>query len=276
MAVLFHLGGCERSERQCSFQLGALFLLALITVFFLSATAYSAQVTIAWNPSTDPSTIGYKVYYGNQSRNYPWVIDAGANLSHTVTGLSSSQAYYFAVTAYTKDAESGFSQELVCCFISATAPTNGQITPVGTTTLASGSSQMFSIAPNAGYQISDVLIDGVSIGAVSQYTFSNLSVCHTIAANFTSMTGNYTITASTQGSGSTIPSGTLSVASGTNQSFSIIPAAQFQISDVKVDNTSVGAVSSYTFASVTANHSIVATFAPLSNYTLSATAQGGG
>src|SRR5208337_4591964 len=150
-----------------SFQLGALFMLALISVFFLSATAYSAQVTIAWNPSTDSSTIGYKVYYGNQSGDYSSVADAGANLSYTFTGLSASLPYYFAVTAYTEAAQSGFSPELVCYFVTASTPTNGQITPAGTTPLARGSSRTVSIVPNAGYQISDVLIDGVSVGAVS-------------------------------------------------------------------------------------------------------------
>ena len=42
--------------------------------------------------------------------------------------------------------------------------------------------------------------------------------------------------------------------------FIILPAVHHQISDVKVDNTSIGPVSSYTFTDVTANHTISATF----------------
>jgi hypothetical protein len=278
MASVFHTGGCERAER-CCFQLGAAFILALISVFSLCATAYPAQVMIAWNQSTDSSVVGYKVYYGTQSRNYSSVIDAGANLSSTVSGLSASQAYYFAVTAYTSVAESGFSQELICDFVTAAIPANGQITPTGTIASSSGSSETFSIVPNAGYKISGVLIDGVSVGAVSQYTFSNLNGCHTIAANFSSSGSgtNYTISASTQGSGSISPSGTVSVASGTNQTFTITPAANYQISNVQVDNVSAGAVNTYTFSNVTANHTISATFAATTtSYTITATAGSNG
>ena len=276
MASVFRLGGCERSERQCSFRLSVLFLLALVSVFFLSVTAYSAQVPIAWNPSTDPSIIGYKVYYGNQSGDYSSVIDVGASSSYTVTGLSASLAYYFAITAYTENAQSGFSPELICYFVTASTPANGQITPAGTLPLASGSSQTFSIVPDTGYQISDVLIDGVSIGAVSQYTLSHLSGCHTIAANFTPAAAGYSITSGTRGSGSISPSGTVSVAPGTNQSFTITPAAHCQICDVEVDNASIGPVSSYTFPSVTANHTITATFASHDRLHIRSTAQGRG
>ncbi|MFZ0928751.1 MAG: CARDB domain-containing protein [Syntrophobacteraceae bacterium] len=274
MASVFHIGGCERS-RLHSFQLRAGIVLALLLVFFLSATAYSAQLTIAWSRSTDPAVIGYKVYYGNQSRNYPWVINAGANLSYTITGLSASKAYYFALTAYTANAESGFSPELICYFITAATPANGQIAPAGATASASGSSQTFSIDPNAGYQISEVLVDGVSVGAASQYTFSNVSACHTISANFASVTANYTISASTQGSGSISPSGTVSVPARTNRAFTMTPAANYRISDVQVDNVSVGAVSSYTFTNVKANHTIAATFA-LDTFTITPAAGGDG
>lgn len=276
MALLFHLGGCERSKRHCSFQLEALFLLALISVFFLSATAYSAQVSIGWNPSADPSTIGYKVYYGNQSGDYSWVVDAGTGHGYTVTGLSASLPWYFAVTAYTANAQSGFSPELICYFVTASTLSNGQITPAGATPLASGGSRTFSIVPDAGYEISDVLIDGVSVGAVSQYTLSNVSACHTIVANFTSLTTNPSITTSTLGSGSISPSGTVGVAAGTNQSFTITPAAHYQISDVVVDNASIGPVSSYAFDNVTANHTIAATFVSHNKFHIRSTARGSG
>ncbi|MGA2403216.1 MAG: hypothetical protein ABSG91_16160 [Syntrophobacteraceae bacterium] len=249
---------------------------SLFLLLYSSPDASAAQAQLAWNQSTVPSIIGYKVYYGTHSRNYPFVIDAGANLSYTVTGLSGSLAYYFAVTAYTKDTESGFSQELICYLITAATSPSGQITPAGTTALTRGGSQTYSIVPNPGYKISDVLLDGVSIGPVSQYTFSNLSACHTIAANFTSLAANYTISASTQGSGSISPSGTVSISPGTSRTFTITPAANYKISDVKVDNASVGALSSYTFTKVAANHTIAATFSPISTCTISATVQGSG
>ena len=73
-----------------------------------------------------------------------------------------------------------------------------------------------------------------------------------------------------QGSGSISPSGRVKVVSGTNQAFTITPAANYQISGVKVDGKSIGAVSSYTFTNVTANHTIAATFAAVKSSTSNA------
>ncbi|MDD5142911.1 hypothetical protein [Methanoregula sp.] len=47
-----------------------------------------------------------------------------------------------------------------------------------------GESRTFTITPNSGYKIEDVLVDGVSQGAISSYTFSNVRADHTIWATF--------------------------------------------------------------------------------------------
>ena len=70
----------------------------------------------------------------------------------------------------------------------------------------------------------------------------------------------HTITAGAGEGGTINPSGEVVVNEGANQTFSITANEGYQISDVAVDNTSVGAVSSYTFTNVTANHTIHATF----------------
>jgi len=51
-----------------------------------------------------------------------------------------------------------------------------------------GQSQHFTITPDFGYQINDVLIDGVSVGAVPEYTFENVLADHTITASFSALT----------------------------------------------------------------------------------------
>ncbi len=68
--------------------------------------------------------------------------------------------------------------------ITASAGTGGSISSVGTTYVAYNGSQQFNIAPDANYRILDVLADGVSAGAVSSYTFSNVTSDYTIAASF--------------------------------------------------------------------------------------------
>ncbi|OGL30841.1 hypothetical protein A3F37_00125 [Candidatus Saccharibacteria bacterium RIFCSPHIGHO2_12_FULL_41_12] len=68
--------------------------------------------------------------------------------------------------------------------LTSTAGANGSITPNGVTTKNDGSSQTYTITPGATYHIDDVLVDGVSAGAVSTYTFSNVSANHTISVTF--------------------------------------------------------------------------------------------
>ena len=68
--------------------------------------------------------------------------------------------------------------------ITATAGTGGTISPSGTVSVISGGSQTFVIAPGAGYQIASVTVDGVNQGAISSYSFTNVTVAHTISVSF--------------------------------------------------------------------------------------------
>jgi PKD repeat protein/C1A family cysteine protease len=163
--------------------------------------------------------------------------------------------------------------------ISATAGSGGRMIPNGTVTVLTGGNQTFTITPDSGYIISDVLVDRGSVGAVSSYTFPNVTANHTISALFSSVpVANYTITATAGSGGRIIPNGTAVVPSGRSQTFNIVPDSGYIISDVVVDSGSVGGVSSYTFPNVTANHAIFAAFssAPVVNYTINATAGSGG
>ena len=68
--------------------------------------------------------------------------------------------------------------------IRATAGAGGHITPSGDVSVRAGANQTFTITPNRGYAVSDVKIDGRSIGAVRSYTFENISASHTIEVQF--------------------------------------------------------------------------------------------
>jgi len=86
--------------------------------FFFSILSFplfthAAQVTLAWDASTDPSIAGYKVYYGASSRSYQVVIDVGNITTYTISNLQSGSPYYFATTDYnTSGLESGYSNEV--------------------------------------------------------------------------------------------------------------------------------------------------------------------
>lgn len=68
--------------------------------------------------------------------------------------------------------------------IEATAGAGGSISPSGSVSVREGGDQTFTITPDKGYAVSNVKIDGKSIGAVKSYTFANVSKTHTIEVIF--------------------------------------------------------------------------------------------
>ena len=65
--------------------------------------------------------------------------------------------------------------------ITASTDGNGSISPAGAVAVAPGGSSTFTLTAGSGYYLSDVLVDGVSVGPVASYTFTNVTVNHTIA-----------------------------------------------------------------------------------------------
>ncbi len=78
-----------------------------------SSIGYSAQVSLAWDPNTDPDLAGYALYYGTSSGSYSSSLSLGNVTTYTVTNLSDGVPYYFALTARnTAGLESGYSNEV--------------------------------------------------------------------------------------------------------------------------------------------------------------------
>jgi G8 domain-containing protein len=68
--------------------------------------------------------------------------------------------------------------------ILASAGTGGSISPSGSVIVLDGGDQAFTITPDGGYVIADVVVDGVSQGPVPGYTFTAVHAGHTINATF--------------------------------------------------------------------------------------------
>ncbi len=78
-----------------------------------SSIGFSAEVTLAWDPNTEPDLAGYKIYIGVQSRQYSWIQDAGNRTQATVENLDNNIKYFLSITAYnTQGIESGVSNEI--------------------------------------------------------------------------------------------------------------------------------------------------------------------
>ena len=170
------------------------------------------------------------------------------------------------------------SQNIVVYFaaneyvVTATTHNGGIITPAGATTYTYGSMPVYTITPNAGYHISNVKVNGVSVGAVTTYTFPAITADQTIEAEFAANIYTVTVNPVTNG---TITGPAASYSYGATPTYTITPATGYYIVDVTVDGQSVGAVSTYTFAPIAGNHTIGATFAQLT-YTINAIAGNGG
>jgi len=68
--------------------------------------------------------------------------------------------------------------------ITASAGSNGSVTPSGSARWPTEAVRPFAINANTGYHVADVLVDGSSVGAVTTYTFNNVTADHTISASF--------------------------------------------------------------------------------------------
>ncbi|MCK9592603.1 MAG: PKD domain-containing protein, partial [Methanoregula sp.] len=65
-----------------------------------------------------------------------------------------------------------------------TAGSGGSISPGSIVNVPIGESQTFSVTPNVGYEINTVFVDGISRGAISNYTFTNVQATSTINVTF--------------------------------------------------------------------------------------------
>lgn len=91
--------------------------------------------------------------------------------------------------------------------ITATPAAGGTIAPLGEVKVVKGTDQTFTITPAEGFFLSDVRVDGVSQGAVTPFTFTDVTTAHTIEPVFLAgLPTTATVTLATQG---TLPGGSL-------------------------------------------------------------------
>ena len=166
--------------------------------------------------------------------------------------------------------------------ITSSADSNSTLSPSDNVVVNANFSQTFTYSANNGYNISSVVVDGSSVPITGSYAFNDVQANHTISvASTQNVVSSYAIndappehtvpaelaiktvniTASAEANGAINPSGSVYVNYGRNQSFTITATADYHVFDVIVDNVSQGAVSSYAFTDVQADHMITVNFA---------------
>ena len=140
---------------------------------------------------------------GGYAKDATVTIDAGTRSGYTFDGWTSADGVTFAdknrtqttftmpdkavtVTANWKknSGGGGGGSSYDYYTITASAGTGGSISPSGSVSVREDTDKTFTITPDSGYHISDVLVDGKSVGAVTSYTFEDVQKKHTIEAVF--------------------------------------------------------------------------------------------
>jgi hypothetical protein len=272
-----------------------LFILLAAIIFLNASDLFAGSATLSWDPPTTnedgtPLTdlAGYKIYYGTSSGNYSQSVDVGKVTTFTAGNLTEGVTYYFAATAYDISAnESKYSNE-----VSKTIPLSQYTITVNKVGTGTGTVTSSPAGISCGPDCSEIYTAGITVTLMASSDTSStfggwsgggctgtgtcsvtMNAEKTVTATFTLKT--YTITASAGTGGSISPSGNVSVSHGSSQTFSITPNTNYHIADVLIDGNSAGAVTTYSFGNVTANHTISASFAQ-NSYTLSVTKTGTG
>jgi len=183
-----------------------------VTVTIVSDNANLSSLSVngySLSPSFNASTTNYNVTVPNSVTSA--TISATAADSHaTVSGIGSKSLNVgqnsFPVVVTAEDgSEKTYTivitrEDIVSYTITASAGSNGTISPSGSVPVSQGSSQEFTFTPNTGYEIDQVLVDNVNnSSAVSSgsYTFSNVTANHTISVSFKAK--SYSLTFDAQG-----------------------------------------------------------------------------
>lgn len=186
---------------------------------------------------------------------------------HNSYTLNSNRAFFLNATTYLAGATS------------APVPVVGIVSPAANPTITAGGAVTFqgsaSISDGSTLSYGWAFGDGgtaTALGPVSHtyptagtYTAtftatSNQGQSASATRTITVNAASFTLTASAGPGGTISPAGTVSVANGGSQTFTISPAAGYVISSVTVDGVNQGALGTYTFSNVTANHTLAAAF----------------
>jgi len=148
------------------------------------ATSADPQAGIPVNFLVDGNPVGMQLTDSNGIAILDWGIQPAGTYAveaNIATGcLSSGTTYVNVVNNFT---------------ITASAGSNGEISPSGSQTVSAGGDLYFTVTPDLGYHIADVKVDGLSVGAFPSYSFTNVIANHTIAASFALDTYALTVTA---------------------------------------------------------------------------------
>ena len=161
-----------------------------------------------------------------------------------------------------EDVELEAVYEITSYTVKASAGEGGTITPSGDVLVAHGNSAVFTITPEKGYHVKEVLADNKAVTLTdNQYTFTDVKEPHTISASFEKDITTVTISASAGEGGNISPSGEVAAEIGSSVEFTVTPDDGYHVKEVLADDAVVSLTDGkYVFNEVKESHTIYASF----------------
>jgi len=241
-------------------------------------------VTIELSP--DPRVTSHTLFLINIEDGSEVSFDIGMNTQYQISKNYITPNTEYAVTALASGMVGTEQQDSIRCapfrfkvivdppeiftITASVRGSGGTINPTGVVEVESGQNQTFIITPIAGYENIDIYIDGVSIGAGDEFTFTNVTADHTIEVEFAPVLVKHFINVSHTSDGIVEPSGMVQVTHGDDITFTFTPDPDRYVYDVLVDGVFAGpdaiVDASYTFTNVTEDHALHVEFSVLSPF----------
>jgi len=222
------------------------------------ANQHSILATAGPNGSISPS--GSVIVAHGASQAFSFTPDANYEIADvTVDSISVGPVSEYTFQDVAKDHAISVAFVLKKIIITASTESSGSITPSGLVPVTFGTDKTFTIKAATNYHVEDVKVDGVSIGPVTSYTFTDVEKEHSISALF-NRNQPHTIDASAGANGTISPSGLVSVDYGTSRRFTITPNAKYRIKRIFLDGAPVETANPLVVKNVVRNHSLFVTF----------------
>jgi hypothetical protein len=161
----------------------------------LTVSPVTGSITVTASFAIDTYALSYAAgAHGSLTGDVSQSVDFGG--SGTAVTAVPDTGYHFTgwsdgvTTATRTDADVSGAIDVTASFaidtyvITASAGQHGAISPDGAVSVDYGADRTFAITPAPYYRVADVLVDGVSVGAVTSQTFTNVTAAHTISATF--------------------------------------------------------------------------------------------
>ena len=150
--------------------------------------------------------------------------------------------------------------------VTATSGEGGAIDPAGTTLVKKGTSKTFNVVPATGYEVANVVVDGIDLGPIAYYTFERVGTDHTISATFQKAQAGgeiaiFSVLTTVAGEGGAVqPAGQTKVATGETVNVTFVPDEGYQLASVKVNGRKVEVTDNTYALTMDQNYAVTADF----------------